>query len=117
MDKKVIKINESQIREMVTKAVKRVLNENATPETLRDELYDIWYELNTLCDTLSHTYKDFEDSDESSDLAFATKRVGDLVRWLDKGNNQSVNFPLGDTYGTFGYSSLGLSAYGDDDDM
>ena len=111
MDKKVIKINEAKIREMVSKNLKRALNESSISKTLRNELYSIWADLDDLCSSLEYKYEDFYESEENSELAAILHKIGVLTNWISENNSKGMNFQLGDDYTEFRKSNPGLNAY------
>ena len=105
MKKNVIKINEAQIRKIVSESIKHIVKENCgTPEKLTDELDNIY-------ENLSGCIAELEDLEENgidgledviSSLRFSTNCVGDLSAWCkEETPNGSSNFPLSEPYVNF----------------
>jgi hypothetical protein len=103
-----IRLNEKQLKEIISDSVKKVLNEQGTPDTLIDELQYILQDVNNISNALVENVNDFEDSDLYYDLKFVSKRIEDLIEWVNGKNGDSMNFNLGDEYGNFGYCRGGV---------
>ena len=111
MDKKVIKINEAKIKEIVAKRLKSAMNEISIAKTLRNELYSIWSDLDDLYDSLEYDCDGFCDSEEQKELAAILHRIGVLTNWISENDSKGMNFQLGDDYTEFSKTDTGLNAY------
>lgn len=73
MEKNIVKINENSLRQIVTESVKKILKETTDPNVrikqLEEVIFDVGYDIGTLFDSLSCTYKGFEETELGDDLA------------------------------------------------
>ena len=79
MDKKVIKINEAKIREMVSNALKESIDPAARIKQLEDVIIDVGYELWVLAQGLDYEIKGFEETEDSQLLGKLIDRLDDAV--------------------------------------
>jgi len=94
MKKQVIKINESQLREMIKESVKRVLCESLDPQTFEEGLFNNFREtLTSLCQEVVENYSDenygldfFDDYVEEFANTEARELTNDSIKVLNSNN-------------------------------
>lgn len=79
MDRKVIKINESQIRKMVSNALKESIDPAARIKQLEDIIIDVGYDLWVLAQGLDYEIKGFEETEDSQLLGKLIDKLDDAV--------------------------------------
>ena len=92
-----IKINESQLRNLIAKTVKRALYEQGSPQTLTDELQNI---ANTLRGVQDQAEEYASNTDIPSQIRFAINCLDDLTEWCKQKN---LNADISNGYADFSY--------------